>query len=120
MSTKSDSRSSSSQSTTSEDNRIANDSGIVVASGGTYTNNLPAGAVDIFKQVLDFSGGILTKSASIVDNAVLGQQQLASKTIDTQNAVAQNAQLGNASFFTTNAPFIIAAVVAIAFIWRKK
>lgn len=117
---KGESSSSTSQATTNQDNRIANDSGIVVAQGSQYINQLPPEAEAIFGKILDFSAGVVSKAGTIIETAVQGSQENTNKAIANQGAVAQNAQLGNASFFTTNAPFIIAGVVALAFILRKR
>jgi hypothetical protein len=81
---------------------------------------LPPEAVQVFNKVFDFAGNVAQGAKSIAEDAIMGAQQTANKTVDSQSTVAQNAQLGNASFFTTNAPFLIVGLVALAFILRKK
>lgn len=116
-----ESKSSSSSSTASYDQRVAADNGaIAIGAGGAYTQNFPQQAVDLITHVLDFSSGVLQGGARLSEQALMAQAQTANKTIDSANSIAQNAQVGTSSFFTANAVWIIGAAVAGLYILRKR
>lgn len=120
---KGSSSSETSQSTSSADNRIAADGqSIVVASGGTYNNSFSDQVGSVISKVLDFSGGVVNKAGSVIDEALHGQQQANTSALQLSNQVANNAQLGQTSILTNPATLaaIVGAIGLIAYIAMRK
>jgi hypothetical protein len=116
----SSSKSSSSQSssTTNQDNRIANDSGIVVAQGGTFTNQLPEEAVDIFGKILDFSGDAISGAVRLADETIEDAQansgRVTSGALSTANQALAQQQLGASSLIKDLIPVLTVGAVGVA------
>lgn len=105
LSSESSSSSSSSQTTNNTDQRVAADnSGIAVGQGGSFVNEFSPGVQDVFKSLIDFSSGAVTKSSNTV------QEALAANTALTQSAT-NNAQLGQTSILTN--PTFVWGLVAL-------
>lgn len=121
MENQSDSSQESRTSTSNQDNRIVNESGIVVGTGGVYTQNFPDQAVDIISKVLDFSGGALSKAASFVDESIMNSRAIDSALIQSNKDIKSQDQLGNAALLNQLIPIMIIGVVGVfAFMAFKK
>lgn len=121
MSSSSKSEQTSQQSTASYDQRIANESGIVVGPGGTYTQNFPTQAVDIVSKVLDFSGGVIKNAGNIVDESIKSSEAAAQGLITSNRQLQTQSQLGNAGLLPQIIPvLVIGAIGLVIFLGFRK
>jgi ElaB/YqjD/DUF883 family membrane-anchored ribosome-binding protein len=131
---KGSSSSSSSEATTSTSQPVtADNSGIAIGQGASYTNDFGTGAQAVVQKVLDFSGNVLSAAESIISNEQANALQISTNSLNSagaslsaSNATAsnaiQNAQLGQSSILTNPATLIaiVAAVGLVAFLALRK
>lgn len=109
----SESSQTSQQSTASYDQRIANESGIVVGPGGIYTQNFPEQAVSVIDKVLDFTGGALKYAASSVDESQETQKAATLGLIQSNQSIASQAQLGTSSLIKDLLPILAIGAIGL-------
>jgi hypothetical protein len=109
------SESSTTQTTQNYDQRVAADnSGIAIGPGSSYTNEFSEAVANVLTKMIDFSSGTINKAVDTAAQAVSSNTALASQT-------ANNAQLGQTSILTNPALIfgVVAAIGLIVFIKRR-
>lgn len=110
---KSNSSSNSESSTANYDNRIVNESGIVVGPGAVYTNNLPEEAGAIFKSILDFAGDTLKEGLDVIEEQIQGNTVQSQALISSNNAAISQSQLGNSSLIKDLIPVLVIGAIGV-------